>query len=312
MAQSRQFRFGIQLTSAPTGADWAALARKAEDLGYSSLLLPDHFGDQLAPIPAMVAAADATTDLRVGALVFDNDYRHPVMLAKEIATVDVLSGGRVELGLGAGWMNTDYEQSGITKDPAGVRIERMVEGLQVLRGLFADGRFSFDGKHYRISDLDGLPKPAQKPHPPVIIGGGGRKVLSIAAREADIVGIAPAATTGAVDAETARNAAAEFTDQKVAWVREAAGARYDDIEMNVLVFACIVTDDRQGTAEMLAPAFGSTADELLQSPHALMGPIDAMCDDLEARRDRWDISYVVFQGDALETAAPVVARLAGT
>ena len=159
MAHPRTFRFGVQIGNAPD-ADLAAHARKIEDLGYSTLFMPDHFGDQLAPVPALMAAADATIDLRVGALVFDNDYKHPVVLAKEMATIDVLSGGRVEFGLGAGWMNTDYEQSGIPKDRDGVRIARMAEALEVIKGLWAEGPFSFAGEHYTITDLDGLPKPA--------------------------------------------------------------------------------------------------------------------------------------------------------
>src|SRR3954463_13540691 len=152
MSHSRKFRFGIQLSTAPTAQDWAALARKAEDLGYSTLFMPDHFGDQLAPVPALMAAADATRTLNVGALVFDNDYKHPLVLAKEIATIDILSGGRVELGIGAGWMATDYEQSGIPYDRPGVRVDRMVEGIAVIKGMFADGPFSFAGEHYTITD----------------------------------------------------------------------------------------------------------------------------------------------------------------
>src|SRR4051794_18741970 len=147
MAHPRKFRFGIQLHSATSGAEWADLARKAEDLGYSTLFMPDHFGDQLAPVPALMAAADATRTLNVGALVFDNDYKHPLVLAKEIATIDILSGGRVELGIGAGWMATDYEQSGIPYDRPGVRVDRMVEGIAVIKGMFADGPFSFAGEH---------------------------------------------------------------------------------------------------------------------------------------------------------------------
>ena len=160
-------RFGVQLFNATSGADWAEQARKAEDLGFSTLFMPDHFGDQLAPVPALMAAADATTTLNVGALVFDNDYKHPLVLAKEIATIDILSGGRVELGIGAGWMATDYEQSGIAYDRPGVRVDRMVEGIAVMKGMFADGPFSFEGEHYTITAHDALPKPAHPPAPAV-------------------------------------------------------------------------------------------------------------------------------------------------
>jgi probable F420-dependent oxidoreductase len=312
MAHDRRFRFGIQLSTASDAAGWAELARTAEGNGFSTLFLPDHFGDQLAPVPAMMAAADATTDLRVGTLVFDNDFKHPVVLAKEVATVDVLSGGRVELGLGAGWMNTDYEQSGIPKDPAGVRVDRMEEAISVLKGCFADDPCSFEGEHYRVTGLDGLPKPVQRPHPPLLVGGGGKRVLSIAAREAQIVGINPALRSGNVDAEAAQDGVAELTDEKLRWVRDAAGDRFDDIELNMLVLATVVTDDRAGTAEMMAPLFGLTPDALEWYPHALVGSVEQIRDDLIARRDRWGVSYWVFQGDALASLAPVVAELAGT
>ncbi len=312
MAHPRPFRFGVQLSTAPSGDEWAALARRAEDLGYSSLFLPDHFGGQLAPVPAMQAAADATISLRVGCLVFDNDYKHPVVLAKEIATIDVLSGGRVELGIGAGWMNSDYEQSGIQHDRAGVRIDRMEEGIAVLKGLFADGAYSFEGEHYRITGLDGQPKPVQRPHPPILIGGGAERVLSIAGREADIVGINPSIVSGQVDADAARNGGADVTDQKLEWVRAAAGDRYTDIEINMLIFAAVLTDDPAGTKASMAPLFGLDPGDIDDYPHAWIGTVDSICDDLQKRRERWDVSYLVVQGDAMDTMAPVVARLAGS
>lgn len=313
MPHPRPFRFGVQLSTAATSVEWADLAREAEALGYSTLFVPDHFGGQLAPGPALTAAAGATSDLRVGTLVLDNDYKHPVVTAKEMATIDLLSGGRLELGIGAGWMASDYEQSGIPMDPAAARVERLAEGLAVLRGLFAPGPFSFAGKHYRITDLDGQPTPAQAPHPPLIIGGGGPRVLALAGREADIVGVNPAIRSGRVDADAARDGSADLTDRKVGWVREAAGDRYDDIEVQMLLYACVVTDDRAGTLETLAPLFGFDPDELAGYPHALVGSVDQIADDLVARRDRWDASYLVVQGpDAMRAAAPVVARLAGT
>lgn len=312
MAHPRRFRFGIQLSTAASGNDWAAIARKAEDLGYSSLFLPDHFGDQLAPIPAMMAAADATTELKVGTLVFDNDYKHPVVLAKEVATIDVLSGGRVELGLGAGWMASDYEQSGIPMESPGVRVSRMEEGIAVLKGCFAPGPFSFAGEHYTITGHDATPKPVQS-QVPLLIGGGARRVLSIAGREADIVGINPSIHSGAVDAAAARNGVADETDKKLAWLKEGAGERYADIEVNMLQFAGIVTDDRTGMVEMMAPLFQLSPDELAAYPHTCIGSVEQICDDLRARRDRWDVSYLVFQGpDVMEAMAPVVAALSDT
>lgn len=295
-----------------TGPAWVDLARRVEDLGYSTLLLPDHFDDQLSPMPALAVAAAVTTGLRVGPLVLDNDYRHPVVLAKEAATVDVLSGGRLELGLGAGWMRQDYERSGIAEDPPSVRVDRMVEAVDVLEGLWSDGPLDHAGTHYRVSGLDGLPKPVQRPHPPLLIGGGSRRVLSFAARRADIVGINPSIHSGAVDAAAAANGAAAATDRKVAWVREAAGGRIDELELNMLTFAVIVTEDRRGTLEAVAPAFGLPPEVLEDYPHALVGTEAQIAEQLQASRERWGVSYWVVQGDAIDALAPVVARLSGT
>lgn len=311
MSQTRPFRFGVQMATAPSGQEWAAAARQAEDLGFSTLFMPDHFGDQLAPVPALMAAACATTELRVGALVFDNDYRHPLVLAKEMATIDLLSGGRLEIGLGAGWMRSDYEESGIAFDPPGTRVDRFEEGLAVVAGLLGPDPFSFSGEHYQVTGHDLLPKAVQSPRPPILVGGGLRRMLSIAGRHADIVGINPTIPNGEVDAEAARSGTAEATDEKLSWVRAAAGDRYGDMEVNLLNFGCFVTDDRTSVAESLAPAFGIDPEQLLEFPHALLGTVDEICESIEARRDRWDASYLVIQHDAMEAMAPVVARLAG-
>ncbi len=312
MAQDRRFRFGIQLARAGNAAEWAELARRAEDLGYSCLLMPDHFGPQLATGPALTAAADATRSLRVGTLVLDNDYKHPVVTAKEMATLDLLSEGRLELGIGAGWMASDYEQSGIPMDPPGVRVDKLAEAIAILKGLFAPGPFSFQGEHYTVTELDGEPKPAQAPHPPLILGGGAPRMLHLAAREADIVGINPALRSGKVDAETARDGVAAATDRKVELIREAAGDRYADLELNMLVLGTVVTDDRASTIEAFAPAFGLSPEELGAFPHALIGTVDQVAEDLISRRERWDVSYVVVQGpEAMDALAPVVAKLAG-
>jgi probable F420-dependent oxidoreductase len=313
MAHPRPFRFGVQLSGADTGAEWADLARKAEDLGYSTLFVPDHFGDQLSPAVALTAAADATTGLRIGPLVLDNDYRHPVVVAKEAASIDRLSGGRLELGIGAGWMNSDYEESGMPMDPAGVRIDRLDEAIDVLEGLFRPGPFSYQGKHYQISELDGLPKPVRPGGPPLLMGGGGQRMLTLAARRADIVGVNPAVRSGRTDAAAAQDGAAAVTDRKLEWVRDAAGSRYDDLEINMLIFACVVTDDRASVIEAMAPLFGVPPDIVGDHPHAWVGTVGQICDDLAARRERWDASYLVVQGpEAMDAAAPIVARLAGT
>ena len=209
MTHPHPFRFAAQLSTAPdaTARTWADQARKVEDLGFSTLLMPDHFGDQLAPVPAMMAAADATTHLRIGTLVFDNDYRHPLVLAKEAATLDLLSDGRLELGLGAGWMRSDYEQSGITYDAASVRVDRFEEAVAIVTGLLESaGPFSFTGEHYTVTDHTPTPRPVQHPRPPIIIGGGGRRVLSIAGRHAEIVSINVNLKAGTGGPEAAPNA----------------------------------------------------------------------------------------------------------
>jgi probable F420-dependent oxidoreductase len=308
----RKFRFGVQVARPCSREEWQAKARKMEELGYATLFLPDHFPNQLAPVPAMMAAADATANLRVGTMVLGNDYRHPLMLAMEAATLDILSGGRLELGIGAGWMRVDYDAAGLTYDRAGVRIERLAESLAVLKGLFGEGAFSFSGKHYTIAEHDGQPKPLQKPHPPILIGGGARRVLSLAAREADIISINFNLEPGEVNAQVLATGGGEATDEKIGWIRKAAGARFDEIELNAVVFTAIVTDDQQAMAERLSAAYTLPPADVLDSPHALVGSLEQMAETLERRRERYGISYVVFQDDRFEQLAPIVKRLAGT
>jgi probable F420-dependent oxidoreductase len=315
MAHDRKFRFAAQLstTATGTGRAWAEQARRVEDLGYAALLMPDHFGDQLAPVPALAAAAGATTALRVGALVFGNDYRHPCALAKEAATLDVLSEGRLELSLGAGWMRTDYEETGMAYDEPKVRVERFEEAVLVLQGLLrTDGPFSFHGSHYQVREHNLLPRPVQKPGPPLIIGGGGKRVLSIAARHADIVSINVNLAAGTGGPETAPDATPERTREKIAWVRDAAGERFDDLELNALIGFVVVTDDAAGVAEAMAPHFGTTTDEALHIPLALLGTLDQMTEELRWRREEYGISYWSIESDSLEALGPVVSALSGT
>ena len=307
-----KFRFGVQTSKAASGDAWREKARKIEDLGYATLFVPDHFDDQFTPTPALMAAADATTALRVGGMVFDNDYRHPLIFAKEAATIDVLSGGRYELGIGAGWMKTDYDAAGMTYDRPGVRIDRLAESLTIIKGLFGEGPFSFSGKHYTIHEHNGLPKPVQQPRPPILVGGGGKRVLSLAAREADIVGVNFNLAPGRVNKEVMNTGDATSTAEKIGWIRDAAGSRMDEIELNVTVFVAIVTDDQASMVERIAPGFGMSPAEVLASPHALIGSIDQIADAVRERRDRFGFSYIVFSGDGFEALAPVVKQLAGT
>jgi len=314
MPHDRTFRFGVMAPRAESARQYRENARKCEDLGYSTLFVPDHFVDHpLAPIPAMAMVAEATTKLRVGALVLGNDYKHPVVLAREAATLDLLSDGRLELGVGAGWMTVDYEKAGLPLDPPGVRVDRLAESIAVLKGLFADGEFSFDGKHYQISDLDGGPRPVQPGGPPILVGGGGKRVLSLAAREADIVGINANLRRGQAEhPDAAKSLSAAATDQKLAWVREAAGQRFDDLEIQQYAGFVHFTDDRESLAAAMAPAFDVTPEVALETPIAIVGTVEQMIEDLLARRERWQMSYVVVDDAHAEAFAPVVERLAGT
>ena len=280
-------------------------------MGYSAVYLPDHFGDQVGPIAALMAAADATATLRVGSLVFDNDYRHPVVLAKEAATLDLLSGGRLDLGIGAGWMVSDYEQAGIPYDSAGIRIDRLAEAVTIIKKFFAGGEFSFEGKHYTIKGLEGSPLPVQKPHPRFLLGGGGRKMLSLAAREADIVHVNYNLNEGRINPKLVQTGMAEATDEKLGWIREAAGDRFDAIELGFTVFFANVTEDRESLAEALAPSMGFEPRNVLEMPHFLIGTLGQIEEDLKARRDRYGFSDVIVPGEVAEDLAPVVERLAG-
>jgi probable F420-dependent oxidoreductase len=315
MSKKHPFRFAAQLSVAPgkQAAGWAEQARKAEDLGYSTLLMPDHFGDQLAPVPALMAAADATTSLRIGALVHDNDYKHPLVLAKELATLDVLSNGRLEIGLGAGWMRTDYEESGIPYDPPAVRVDRFEEGVAIINGLLeTDGPFSFEGTHYKVKEHHLLPRPVQQPRPPLIIGGGGKRVLGIAGRLADIVSINVNLKGGTAGPEVIPDATPARTREKVEWVRQAAGARFDDIELNCLIGFVLETDDRQSIIDSMAPTMGLDPTDALHVPLALVGSIEQMEEELHWRRENYGLSYFSFEGSSWEVIGDLVGRLAGS
>ncbi len=306
------FRFGVQLSRADSGAVWRDTARRIEDLGYSTLFIPDHFEDQFGPLVALTVAAEATTTLRVGSLVFGNDYRHPMVLAKEIATLDLVSEGRVEFGLGAGWMTSDYEQSGMALDPAGDRISRMAESLAVMKSLWATGKATFEGEHYQVSGALGAPIPRQRPHPPVIIGGGGRRVLGLAAREADIVGVNPSLAAGYIGREVLETTSAEYYHRRLEWIREAAGARFDHLELQCLTFLVQVVPDRDEAVARLAAAMSVPAAQIDGSPIAMIGTTDQITESLRRRREEFGFSYIVVHEAEMDALAPVVAALHGT
>jgi probable F420-dependent oxidoreductase len=286
--------------------------RQVEALGYSTLFVPDHFDEGYGPIAALSVAAAVTTTLNVGPLVLDCDFRHPAVLARELATIDVVSEGRLEVGLGAGWKRLDYERSGIPMDPPKVRVDRMIEHTRILKGLFAGEPVTFDGEHYRITDLDGTPKPHRPGGPPFLIGGGGRRVLRFAAAHVDIVGINASIHSGEIDTAAARDALPASIDEKAAWVREAAGDRYDDLEINAWLSVAEVTDDTAGVAEMVGGFFQADPAEVLASPLTLIGSAGEIAERLLERRERWGYSYTVIPGDRLDAFAPIVADLSGT
>jgi probable F420-dependent oxidoreductase len=308
----RPFRFGVNLRTAGSAAEWTAKARKVESLGYDVALTPDHLAELLAPMPALTAAALATTHLRVGTGVLNNDFRHPLIVAREAATVDVLSGGRFELGLGAGHMQSEYDQAGLPFDPGAARVERLAESVVVIKRLFEGQAVTFAGKHYRVTEHTIHPRPAQRPRPPIFIGGNAPRLLALAAREADIVGFTGIMFRRGGAAIDVSDFRAAIVDERIQLVRETAGGRFGQLELNVLVQRVIVTDDRrEAAAALTGPVSQLPPDEVFASPYLLIGTVDQMVADLEARRARWGISYVMTHETFMDALAPVVARLAG-
>lgn len=308
----RPFRFAVNPHGAPTAAAWRELARKVEDLGFSALYLPDHVNPQLAPTAGLVAAAGATTTLRVGSQVLNNDLRHPVVAAKEVASLDVLSDGRAEWGMGAGWHPTDYDGIGAAMDPARVRVERLAEAIGLMRALFAGEPVDHTGAHYRVQLAAGTPRPVQRPHPPLLVGAAHQRMLRLAGREADTVSISPAWDSRTFGGRPPLIDVEASMDRQVAWVREAAGARAPDVELSTTVFPVRATDRPLAVATEVAPNLGLTPEQALASPHVLLGTVDGLCEALVARRERFGLSHVVVPPGAVDALAPVVARLAGT
>lgn len=311
MAHPRRFRFAAELHAPFSGMTWLETAKEAEALGYSTVFLPDHFDEGPGPIAGLAAFAAVTTTLNVGALVFDCDFRHPAVLARELATIDVISGGRLEVGLGAGWKQADYDRSGIPMDRAGVRVSRLQEHAAVLRGLWAEGPFSFSGDHYEITGLDGTPTPHRAGGPPILVGGGAPRLLRWAGKTADIVGVNASIHSGQIDEAAAQDAAPERIDEKVGWVREGAGDRFDDLEINAWLAAAELTEDAS-LPGVMAELFGTDEASFKASPLALVGAAGEVAESLHQRRERWGYSYHVIPGDKAADFAPVVAALTGT
>jgi len=311
MTADRRIRFAVQLSEAPSGEEWTRLARRMESLGYSGISMPDHLWPQFAPIPALAAVAVATSRPRVTMAVLANDFRNPVLLAKEAATLDVLSGGRLDLGLGAGWREDDYRQAGIAFDRPSTRIERLVEAVTIIKRLFEGEQLTFHGKYYDVEGYQLTPLPVQRPRPKLVLGGGAPKMLSAAAQHADIVSIVTdnRRRTGR---NQNGNATFEAVDRATGWIAEAAPDRFDNLELNVRILHVNVGADRSIAAVESASTFGLPADEIARSPFCAVGTADQVADHVRSIRDRLGISYFTVSAAAAEALAPVVERLTGT
>ena len=321
---TRPFRFGVQSYSATTPQDWRDQARWAEDHGFSTFSVADHVigpgpalsagnhpVQDVAAVPAMAVAIEATSTINIGARVFCVDYRQPVVFAKEMATLDFFSEGRLELGLGAGWLQSEYEAMGVRWDRPGVRLDRLEETIALLRAHFGDGPVDVAGEHVNASGFDGVPKPPNGT-PPIMIGGGAKRILGIAGREADIVSLNFNNSSGKLGPDGFGSGTAEQTDQKINWIRAGAGDRFDDLELEIAAYFTVVTDQRNDTLAKMGPGMGLDPADLGDHPHALIGSVDEICDLLVERREAYGISYVTFSGRAAASVAPVIERLAGT
>ena len=308
----KPFRFGINVRDGTSRGEWQDKARKVEALGYSVLLVPDHLAAMLATIPAVMSAADATTSLRVGTNVLNNDLRHPVLLAREAATIDLLTDGRLELGLGAGYMRIEYDQAGLRFDRGGVRVERLAESVPIIKGLLGGAEVNFAGQHYRVTGHTIHPLPVQRPHPPIIIGGNGLRLLKLAAQEADTVNLTGITFTRGGTTPDMSGWKLAGVDERVGVLREAAGQRFGRLELSAQLQRVIVTDRRREAAEELQKRWTQlSVEQILEAPYVLIGTVDEMVEALQARRDRWGISYFVTFEPYLDAFAPVVARLTG-
>jgi probable F420-dependent oxidoreductase len=303
------FRFGLHSAVAPAMPMWRNRARAAEELGYSALYLTDHFDNQFGPLVAATVAAEATTTLHVGTLVLNNDLRNPVVLAKEIATLGLVAEGRVEIGIGAGWLKTDYEETGVSFESPGNRIERLAESLVIMRTLWSEGEVTFSGRHYSVDGARCEPRPSSLPS--IIVGGGSKRILTLAAKEANIVGVNTSLASIAKGEELSADATPAHYDRCLSWVREASGDRFDSLELQVTTVAAMVVGSRRAAVRSAA-MLGFEGEEALDFPTLLVGTEDELCERLIERRERWGFSNVVVPGESMESFAPIVARLAGS
>lgn len=307
--RARPFRFGLGLRGASSKKGWVDKVRRTEDLGFHLMTLSDHFiGNNFSIGAGLMAAADATERLRLVTMVANNEFRHPVLLAKEAATLDLLSEGRLELGIGAGWWQLEHDQVGIPFEPPGVRVGRLSEAIDVIKGAWSTDELDYTGRYYQISGLTLSPKPVQRPHPPIALGGGGKVVLGVAARKADIVHFTLRTVPDGADPT---DGGAEAFLQKLAWVREAAGERYDQLELGVTIG--IVAKDVDSVAEGRHPTALRQLELAQGTPLVLLGTTDDLCDQLRYWRDEHDISQFTLMNDTdLDVFAPVVAKLSGS
>ena len=311
MTHHRQFRFAVQHTHAPDGAAWINMARSAEDSGVSVFSMPDHLGDLFSPIPALAAVAAVTSTIKLSMFVLCNDNRHPGLLAKEIATLDAISNGRVELGLGAGWTRTEYDALGMPFDSPGTRIERLGEAVKILRGTFGEEKYSFTGKHYQVTDLAIRPRPVRPSGIPIVLGGGGKKMLSLAAREADIVSIAANnQLRPAMDSPFTGFGFKQVSEQ-AGWVREVAGERYASLELNVRVLAVVINPDREAAARELSSSLGVPAEDLLDSPFVFVGDLGQIEEQIVRMREQLGISYFTISQRHAAPLLPLIRRMTG-
>jgi probable F420-dependent oxidoreductase len=312
MTEQRPFSFAAMMRGADSGGAFLDRVRQIEQLGYTTAAMVDHFNPTYSPTPGLTAAAVVAPSLRVLATVYDNDFRNPVLLAKEIATMDQITGGRVDFGLGAGWLERDYDQTGIQYDRPGVRISRMEEALKVFKGAWSGEAFSFEGDYYSVKDHTGYPSTVQDPHPPIYIGGGGQRILGIAGREADIIGVhVRFGPEGALDSVDTIRAEME---KKIDWIRAGAGDRFDQIELALLVFAVKVVAseaDKQAEIESIAKSNEMSVAAVEASPYFLVGSEADLIEQIQGLRDTFNITHFTVTPDDVDGFAPVVKQLRG-